>query len=329
MPHFLACLIRGGLPAGVIWLLASTAPASAASDDWFYRSWQSDEGLPDNTVHGLAQTSDGYLWIGMASGLARFEGIRFENFSPTNFVAPPNRGTMAMLRSRDGGLRLAMERGAIVYLDAGSTRVFTAGADLPNMIPNGLAEDAEGGLWIAYRGGAVCRLKDGKVTAFTARDGLPPGTEICALAGDNEGRIWFAKAGQLGIFRDGAFHTVHQFEPLPARLATAKTGGVWLCSGFRLFKIEVTGEFQDLGQFHPAQANTIATALLEDQEGAVWIGTSYSGLFRHDDSGFETVETTHQEIFSLAEDREGNLWIGTGGGGLNRVRRRAVKLEGI
>jgi ligand-binding sensor domain-containing protein len=67
--------------------------------------------------------------------------------------------------------------------------------------------------------------------------------------------------------------------------------------------------------------------LLEDREGAVWIGTSYSGLIRHDESGFAAIETTHQEILSLAEDREGNMWVGTGGGGLNRIRRRAIKLE--
>ena len=69
--------------------------------------------------------------------------------------------------------------------------------------------------------------------------------------------------------------------------------------------------------------------MLEDREGAVWIGTSFSGLFRHDDSGFEAIQTTHQEILSLAEDREGNLWVGTAGGGVNRVRRRAVALEGL
>src|SRR5207302_10645025 len=129
--------------------------------------WQSDEGLPDNTVYGLAQTPDGYLWIGTASGLARFEGVHFENFFPTNFVASPNRGTIVMLRSREGGLRLAMDRGAIVYLDPGSAHEFIAGTELPNLIPNGLAEDADGGLWIAYRGGSVCRLKVGKVTSFT------------------------------------------------------------------------------------------------------------------------------------------------------------------
>src|SRR5205807_3212648 len=216
-------LLRNGLPAGVILLLASMPPseARAASSDWFYRPWQSDDGLPNNTVFGLAQTADGYLWIGTASGLARFDGIHFEDFSPTNFVAPPNRGTMVMLRGRDGGLRLAMDRGAVVWLEGGESRALAAGTDLPNLIPNGLAEDAEGGLWIAYRGGAVCRIKESKVVSFTARDGLPAGPDICALTSDNQGRIWFAKAGHLGAVRNGTFQTGHRFEAAPARLCMA------------------------------------------------------------------------------------------------------------
>lgn len=310
-------------------LVASSSLVWAASNDWFYRSWPSDEGLPDNTVSGLAQTPDGFLWIGTPSGLARFEGSRFESFAPTNFVAPPNRGTIAMLLSRNGGLRLAMDRGAIVYLDADVTKEFGGSAGLPNAIPNGLVEDADGAIWVAYRNGAVCRLKDGKATTLGAKEELPGGPEICALASDNQGRIWFAKAGKFGEFHDGKFRVARQVDAAPARLAPAKSGGVWLCSGFHLFKMESGGGFQHLGQFHPARANTTPTALLEDHEGAVWIGTSYSGLFRHDDSGFAAVETTHQEILSLADDREGNLWVGTAGGGLNRVRRRAVRLEAV
>lgn len=67
--------------------------------------------------------------------------------------------------------------------------------------------------------------------------------------------------------------------------------------------------------------------MLEDHSGAVWIGTSSSGLFRFSDGRFENVPTSHREILSLLEDREGNLWAGTGGGGLNRIRPRAVNLE--
>ena len=46
---------------------------------WFYRGWQADDGLPGDNVTGVTQTEDGYLWIATQTGLARFDGIRFEN----------------------------------------------------------------------------------------------------------------------------------------------------------------------------------------------------------------------------------------------------------
>src|SRR5262249_801728 len=88
------------------------------------------------------------------------------------------------------------------------------------------------------------------------------------------------------------------------------------------------GHAQDLGEFRPERPGTLATCILEDHEGAVWIGTSFSGVFRHGDSGFEAISTTHQEILSLEEDREGNIWVGTFGGGLDRGRRGSICLEG-
>jgi signal transduction histidine kinase/ligand-binding sensor domain-containing protein len=299
----------------------------ATNSLWFAHPWQSDDGLPNNTITGLAQTPDGYLWLGTPTGLVRFDGIRFEDFSPTNFVAAPNRGTIAMLRGRNGVLWLAMDRGGVVRLQGGASQSFTEG--LPSSIPNGLAEDAEGTLWIAYRGGAVYRLNGGQAWACAAEAGLPAGADICALCTDRRGRIWFAKAGRCGVVREGTFLVLHDFDPQPARLAAARGGGVWLCAGARLFKSDEQGQLQDCGAFRTERDNTIVTALLEDREGAVWIGTSFSGLLRHDESGFESIETTHQEILSLAEDREGNLWVGTAGGGVNRVRRRAVAVEGL
>ena len=315
----------------VLLFLLSVSPAApqafgAPERGWFGRSWQSEDGLPNNTIFGLAQTPDGYLWLGTRTGLVRFDGIRFEEFSPTNFIAPPNRGIMTMRRSRSGDLWLAMDRGAVVRLSGRSTKAFIE--RLPSNIPGSLAEDADGALWIGYRGGAVYRLKDDQVVSCTTQEGLPEGSDLCALATDRDGRIWFAKAGRVGVYENGAFRTRHEFEHLPARLAASRRGGVWLCAGLRLRKIEADGKALDFGAFEPGRANTIANVLLEDREGAVWLGTSYNGLFRHDETGFQPVETTHQEIQSLTEDQEGNLWVGTFGGGLSRVRRRAVVLEG-
>jgi signal transduction histidine kinase/ligand-binding sensor domain-containing protein len=316
-----------GLGAWLALCLAPMLVSGATNSVWFARSWQSDEELPNNTVTGLAQTPDGYLWLGTPSGLVRFDGIRFEDFSPTNFIAPPNRGTIAMLRARSGALWLAMDRGAVVRLESGTSHVFTAG--LPSFIPDGLAEEPDGTLWVTYRNGSVYSIKEGQVSPCAPESGLPSGPESCALCVDKRGRLWFAKAGRFGLFRDGSFHTLGEVSGQSARLAAAGEAGVWLCAGGRLFKADDEGRLKDCGDFQAERGDTVPRVLLEDHEGAVWIGTTFSGLFRYDDAGFESIQTTHQEILSLTEDREGNLWVGTAGGGVDRVRRRALALEAL
>ena len=313
------------LPA-VCLLMAPGTLLADGNSEWFARPWESYDGLPNNTVQGIAQTPDGYLWLGTPSGLVRFDGVHFDEIASTNFIAPPNNGIVTMIASRSGALWLAMDRGAVVCLDGAESRFY--GTNLPNFIPNGLAEDGDRNVWIAYRGGSVYRIRQDKITPMTTREGLPEGTDICAMTTDTRGRFWWAKAGQLGVYRDGAFQKLREFEAAPARLAVSSAGGVWLCAGFHLFKVDENGKLQEAGGFHAEQSGTIPTAMIEDRQGAVWVGTTFSGLFRHDQDGFQSIPTTHQEILSLTEDHEGNIWVGTVGGGLNRVRRRSVTLEG-
>jgi len=316
----------GNALTGLLWLLVITAPGSETNSIWYERSWQSDDDLPDNSVAGVAQTSDAFLWIGTPSGLARFDGLRFETFSLTNVIAPPNRGIVTMLNSRRGGLWLGMDRGAVVYLNAAKSCGYVEG--LPTAVAYDMAEDAEGAVWVSYRDGSVFRIDHGRILPLTSRQHFPDGPAMCALSADVNGQIWCAKDGQLDRFQNGAFQIVAQFPPQLMRLAAATGGGVWMSSGSRLWKCDERGQLEDMGEIHAGNNSTTATVLLEDREGAVWIGTSFSGLYRYDASGFEPIPTTHQGILSLIEDREGNIWAGTFGGGLDRIRRRAIMLEG-
>lgn len=321
------------LLAGALCFLAQALFAAGPDDEWLVRWWQTEDGLPDNIVNGVAQTSDGYLWIGTPSGgLARFDGLQFETISLTNVIAKPNRGIIMMLRGRHTGLWLAMDRGAVVRLSGKSSRSYIR--NLPKVIPYGMAEDAAGNLWIAYRDGSVYRIKDDQITQVTENDGIPPGPDNCALATDNHGRVWFAKSGQLGIYTSGLFHNVCKLtspravSPQSMQLAPAQDGKMWACYELHLYKCDEQGAAQDFGEFHPANSGTEATVMLEDSSSNVWVGTSFSGLFRRSSSGFQAITTvSHNHIMSLAEDREGNIWVGTFGGGLNRIRPRAITME--
>jgi signal transduction histidine kinase/ligand-binding sensor domain-containing protein len=317
---------RHCLWAVFFWLLATAVFGGERNDEWLAQTWQTEEGLSDNSVGGVAQTADGYLWVGTPTGLARLDGLRFENIVLTNIIALPNHGIITMLRGRQNTLWLAMDRGAVVRLSGKSSRAYVQG--LPDYIPNGMAEDGAGSLWIAYRGGTVYRLKDNGVSPVNTAQGMPPGTDICALTVDNSGRLWFAKEGHVEVFSNGVFRVMHRFAAEPMRLAASRQGGVWVCVGFHIYKIDAQGELQDFGEFHPENLGTLATVMIEDHAGNLWIGTSFNGLYRCTRDGFQTIPTSHDGILSLAEDREGNIWVGTSGGGLNRIRRRAITLEG-
>src|SRR3954453_13770693 len=126
-------LLRVFLPALAFIATASLLEASTNSA-WYARTWQSEEGLPNNTIQGVAQTPDGYLWLGTPSGLVRFDGLRFDEVPSTNFVAPPNNGIVTMMAGRAGALWLAMDRGALVCLDGSRSQTYRT--NLPNLIPN-------------------------------------------------------------------------------------------------------------------------------------------------------------------------------------------------
>jgi len=301
-------------------------PAAPVNAAWSVRNWQSGDGLPNNNVTGLAQTPDGYLWVATPSQLARFDGVRFDAFSSPAVVPGYNQKAVVLLRSRTGGLWLGLNHGPVVYLNDRTATVFTN--NLPDLAMQALTEDAEGNLWITYRGEAVTRIEKGRMIQATAAEGLPGGT-VCSLAMDGKGRLWFAKGGQIGVFRNGRFDTLLQLGGFTStvRLAGSSAGGVWICFGVQLYKYDEGGKLEAEGAFQSANPVTQPNVVFEDRNGGVWIGTSSSGLFRYDGSHFERLPVSHLEILSLLEDAEGNLWVGTGGGGLDRVQPRAMGLE--
>ncbi len=314
------------LLAALLFIFSSHFAAAASNSEWSVRVWQSDDGLPNNNVTGLAQTDDGYLWVATSGHFARFDGAKFEEFTAKNVLAAAGgyaARVSSLLSDSKGGLWLSMFHGPLVYLNRGRASIFTN--DLPDFTAQNMVEAGDGAVWITYHGNAVCRVKDGHVTRFTEADGLPARFDG-ALAVDRSGRVWFAKDGQLGIFKNEHFVTLAKNLDSTLRLAGARDGGLWFCSGHELFRCDDAGKIQSCGRFKAGVTDSDPTALLEDQNGAVWIGTA-DGLFRYNGLAFEPIPVSQPFISSLLLDREGNLWAGTGGGGLNRIQPRAFTLE--
>jgi len=304
-------------------LLVVVKSVAGAGSELYVRSWQSGDGLPENIVTGVQQTPDGYLWVATPSGLTRFDGVKFEVYSHTNFPGVPNPFVRALAASRAGGLWLVMDRGPVVALGAGTAQVFNA----TSLHAQTAVEAEDGTLWIAYHNGGLYRLRGEEVENLTLMDGLPIGG-VCSIARNSRGVLWLARGGQLGVWRDERFQPLQTTGSAMTSLASRRTGGVWVCADDRLLICDEDGHLTEQGKFKAVNAGSRLPVLLEDSSGGVWIGTSASGLFHFDGKEFEQVTTTHHEILGLTEDREGNLWVATGGGGLSRIRPRALQLEG-
>ena len=131
--------------------------------------------------------------------------------------------------------------------------------------------DAQDAVWVAYSNGEVFRIQEGKARLFTAEDGLSEGRE-CRLALDVSGRLWFLRGDWVGVCREGKFHAL---EPLGAqRFAAARSGGIWGWEGGNLWKYSEGGSRSLVGKAPPELAKASPTALYENRDGQLLIGTS-------------------------------------------------------
>jgi signal transduction histidine kinase/ligand-binding sensor domain-containing protein len=315
----------GQIVSLILWLaifLSVSADADTVTNvsAWSFRPWQTEDGLPDNSVTGVAQTSDGYLWVATYGGLMRFNGASFSAVqSPGVF----KKSIRTMLLGQRETIWLGMDSGAVLCLESNRSRSYGAADGLPMERIAAMTEDRSGAVWV-ISSTALCRIKDGAVSRFTVAEGLPAGINAW-VATDADGQIWFSKGGQLGVIRNGQLQQRISFEETAVRICCGASPGLWLCVGPRLLKYS-----ENHGPVEVAHwTNHIEPqALFEDRSGALWIGTAADGIFTFKNGVLEKVPISHQSVNCISEDREGSIWAGTRGGGLNLIRPSAATLIG-
>ena len=307
------------LAAGGVLHVFAAMPVSP----WFYRAYQTAEGLPDNSITGVAQTTDGYLWVATKGGLVCFNGEKFKTLPQANLPAMPSRVVRAMFRDHRDQLWLGMERGPLLCLKSDGLQSFTAKEGMPNARVVMMAEDQEGAVWVVYPT-QLRRVLNGQVQPIALPANWLEEGDILATS-DGRGSIWCAKGTHAAVWRAGEWHSPTKLKETVRAISPGGRSNLWISAGSRLFTL---GEGNALVEVGPLPSKVFPVVLLEDRSGALWLGTFAEGLFRWDGKQMEKVATSHQEITCLNQDREGNIWAGTAGGGLNLIRPRAVALIG-
>lgn len=287
-----------------------------------YAQWQDRDGLPQNTVQAIAQTRDGYIWLGTEAGLVRFNGRAFRTYTQASTPEMKSDSVLALLARRDGSLWVGTRSGLILRQGYASQRY---GEGFVNETIRALAEDEAGNLWIGTNAG-VTRLAAGQRRAgrfWRQADGLPD-DGVRALYW-HAGTLWIGTAQGLCLWRDGRIEAPPA--PFPRDTVRAllrdREGHMWVgleASG--LFRLAGRG-LTKLTRRDGLSSDSIR-ALAEDRDGQLWIATVGGGLNRwrqgQIDSMTRAQGMSSDHLRSLFEDREGNLWVGSEAGGLAQLK---------
>ncbi|RPI25684.1 MAG: hypothetical protein EHM61_13770 [Acidobacteria bacterium] len=301
--------------------------------------WSSEEILPALSIQCLAQSRDGYLWLGTPEGAVRFDGVRFTCFSGmTNEVFSPDDVT-AMLPLSGGAIWLGTWGGGIFESNDGKLKSIADEKMLGDGRIKSLFQDREGRIWVGTPNGLHC-LEAGRWSEPDKNWGSSR-LNVGTVLQRRDGSLWFGTTQGVARLEADHLRWYGTADGLPGASVRAlvedKTGTLWIGTSNGLCRLR-QGRLKSYAL--PGGANNQDVfSLCLDRDGNLWIGTDGGGLNRLRDEaapgqGFEagqqvaeTIErlTTAEglpsdSIWSILEDKEGNLWIGAFGGGIARLQ---------
>jgi signal transduction histidine kinase/ligand-binding sensor domain-containing protein len=300
--------------AGACFGLATVTP------NYLARTWQVENGLPQNKVTAVTQTHDGYLWLGTYGGLARFDGVQFKVFDDNNTPELYGSRVTSLFEAVDGTLWIGDESGRVTRYNDGQ---FKAVEVHPNW--NGgkiydIASDESGDIWLLNESGQLARVRDGLVLSPEAGTAA----KLVDLARSANGKIWVARDGRVSALEHGQLHPLDLNGAAATNtyvmgIGASRDGGLWIVADSRIRKWKDGRWTEDLGPT-PWEASPL-TRWIETQKGVLAAGTADRGLFllfpgqREMPLHFDHAGGFPSDwVISLWEDREGNLWSGTGAG---------------
>ncbi|MBX7183731.1 MAG: diguanylate cyclase [Vicinamibacteria bacterium] len=319
--------MRGGwntgslLPALV--LVLATATGALALDpsrqltQYVQTVWRMENGLPHNTMRAIVQSRDGYIWLGTYGGLVRFDGVRFKVFDNRNSGLRDNE-VRTLAEDRDGAIWVGTSSGGLHRLRGETLMPFDKG--IPHRTINALTLAGDGSLYVGSSGG-VYQISNGEARHIGDSD--ESGMHVQALLDDGD-RMWIGSTTGLFLLAQNRISRV----PIPDSGETAisalfkdKAGRLWIGLITRLLEMERAGAADPpvmRRQWRLPDVWGMISAILEDRDGNVWIGTYGGGLYRIvggrlDRFSIERGFVDHRP-WGLHEDREGNLWVATRSG---------------
>jgi signal transduction histidine kinase/ligand-binding sensor domain-containing protein len=299
-----------------------------------HTAWTARDGFSVGAVFSIAQTPDGYLWLGAEFGLFRFDGVHVVLWQPPAGQQLPQK-PYALLVTRDGTLWMGTFAGLVSWNGSKLTRYPEVG----EQFVTSLLEDREGTVWAGTLGseadtptGRLCEIRSGHAQCYL--EGGVFGTSVWSLGEDSSGTLWAGAESGLWRWKPGSPRRYPMQGMRVDDLSRTDDGqlliairgaGLRQVVGDKIKSFPISSAINPNAQLLDRQIDS--NKVLRDRDGGLWIGTHQRGLI-HIHNGRTDVFTKSDGLSgdiscSLFEDREGNVWFGSSRG-LDRFRELPV-----
>ncbi len=282
------------------------------------QTWRSDSGLPQNTVHSVLQTQDGFLWIATEAGLVRFDGLSFRLYNTENTVQLHSDIISTLKQDSSGALWISTTGGLLRRSREGVFTSFTVSDGLPSNSVSAMIAPHSGGV-LAMTAAGLAYLRGDRFEKVAGTDDVQVMEGGSNFAEDESERIWIA--GGRNIFNLDAHGSIAATIPIDQEIgevrALAVVNADEVCIGGRNgVEVFQKSERLRLTIRDGLPSNDVQT-MLADGTGGLWVGTS-RGLAHWSGGRMTVVEASvgfaGAFIERLYRDREGALWVATNRG---------------
>ncbi|MBC5992895.1 ligand-binding sensor domain-containing protein [Pontibacter cellulosilyticus] len=305
--------------AVVLSVLCVLQSIHVGAQQYNFRNWTLEQGLPQSQVNDILQAHTGHLWIATRGGVSRFNGKQFYTY--TNESGLTSNNVSVLFEDKQNNIWIGTSDRGLVKYTAGKFRKYGAEQGFKANTVFDITEDTRGNIWFATEEG-IYYLNNNSFTKYTT---LPeqPYTSVVVMP-DN---TVLAGSQTDGLHRAGSTGTTHyntENSPIPSNHITTlyqdKNQDVWIGTeeGAAIFSDTTLSAFKipinrpDLG----------VSSFLHDLYGNLWIGLKQNGLVKYDGKSYTYFARQNglrsKRINTLAADKEGNIWIGTNGYGIQQ-----------
>jgi signal transduction histidine kinase/ligand-binding sensor domain-containing protein len=286
--------------------------------------WGPEQGFPRGSVYAIAQTSDGYLWIGSEAGLIRFDGLHFTAMRDDSGTFAFG-SVLGLAADIDGSLWLRLRDMSLLrYRNGKFENPPSKNEPLSDITAN--ARRNGGGLLAARMQMGAFTYRNGGLELVARAQGVPR-SPVIALAQTNNGDVWMGTRGS-GLYKLSGRDTIAVTRGLPDPkincLLPEGDRNVWVGTDNGL--AYWTGAELTTQGLPVALRSSQILSLAKDRDANLWVGTDGGNLLRFNSDGVASQGRPETEpanaITAVFEGREGSLWIGSDSG-LERLQDSA------